>query len=271
MDDSLELLTAGQAAAAPADAPTPVAPVAPLELLSLVGTLLEDNASGPTGPEQTVEVLDALVHRAASVIAGAEWASVTVVRTGGHARTLTASHPEALAADEIQYRLKEGPCLDAAREDNVYVTGEVHRDPRWAEYGKRVHRQVGVSSVLASRLTLLGNDSTNAALNIYARSPHAFDDAALRNALVLATQCSLVVSAHLANDRADHLVRALGSNREIGVAIGILMTRHRITQEQAFGLLRLASQDSNRKVADIAADIVTTGELPVLPGRRRRS
>ena len=122
--------------------------------------------------------------------------------------------------------------------------------------------------MLASRLTLLGNESADAALNIYSRAPHAFDDIALEHALVFATQCSLVISAHLANDRADHLVRALGSNREIGVAMGIIMARHQVTQDQAFALLRLVSQESNRKVVDIAAQIATTGELPQLQGRR---
>ena len=50
---------------------------------------------------------------------------------------------------------------------------------------------------------------------------------------MLATHCSWLVSAMLARDRADNLARALQSNREIGVAMGILMQRHRLTREQA--------------------------------------
>jgi AmiR/NasT family two-component response regulator len=42
------------------------------------------------------------------------------------------------------------------------------------------------------------------------------------------------------------------------------MARHRITREQAFGLLRMASQNSNRKLHDVARDVADTGELPPL-------
>jgi AmiR/NasT family two-component response regulator len=53
------------------------------------------------------------------------------------------------------------------------------------------------------------------------------------------------------------------SNREIGVAMGILMHRHRLDREQAFAVLRVASQDSNRKLADIALEVVETGSLSI--------
>jgi AmiR/NasT family two-component response regulator len=71
------------------------------------------------------------------------------------------------------------------------------------------------------------------------------------------------MNAKLANDRARNLERALASNREIGVAIGVLMHGHRLTQAQAFDVLRAASQDSNRKLADIAMDVVDTGTLTI--------
>ena len=67
----------------------------------------------------------------------------------------------------------------------------------------------------------------------------------------------------LANDRARNLKRALESNREIGVAIGVLMHEHRLSRVQAFDVLRAASQDSNRKLADIAIEVVDTGTLSI--------
>lgn len=53
------------------------------------------------------------------------------------------------------------------------------------------------------------------------------------------------------------------ANREIGVAIGVLMHEHRLSQAQAFDVLRAASQDSNRRLADIALEVVTTGTLNI--------
>ena len=110
-----------------------------------------------------------------------------------------------------------------------------------------------------------------AGLNIYAHAPSAFDEHARAIGLVLATHGGLLMNAILASDRARNLERALVTNREIGVAIGVLMHEHRLTQAQAFDVLRAASQDSNRKLADIALDVVETGTLSIRgwPAKRR--
>jgi AmiR/NasT family two-component response regulator len=62
-------------------------------------------------------------------------------------------------------------------------------------------------------------------------------------------------------DRADNLERALSSSREIGVAVGVLMTRHQLSREQAFDALRIASQNTNRKLSEIAIEVGDTGIL----------
>jgi hypothetical protein len=54
---------------------------------------------------------------------------------------------------------------------------------------------------------------------------------------------------------------ALGSNRDIGTAIGILMNAHLVTQEQAFGMLRTASQHSHRKLREVANEVIFTGSI----------
>jgi AmiR/NasT family two-component response regulator len=77
-----------------------------------------------------------------------------------------------------------------------------------------------------------------------------------------------MVSARL-HEQVQHLERALQSNRGIGIAIGVLMNQYKITKEQAFDLLRLASQHGHRKLVDVALDVTETGtlELPPLPAR----
>ena len=67
-----------------------------------------------------------------------------------------------------------------------------------------------------------------------------------------------------ATDRAVHLERAVVSHRKIGMAMGILMERHRITEEQAFDRLRELSQRRNVKLRDIAELIVYTGNADQL-------
>ncbi len=59
---------------------------------------------------------------------------------------------------------------------------------------------------------------------------------------------------------AEELQRALVSNRRIGMAMGILMERHRLTEEQAFDRLRDLSQRSNVKLRDVAEQLIYTGD-----------
>ena len=71
--------------------------------------------------------------------------------------------------------------------------------------------------------------------------------------LVLATHGSLLVSALMARDVAANLAGTLQANREVGVAMGVLMYRHRLTRDQAFDLLRLAGQQNGLSLAEVAA------------------
>ena len=64
-----------------------------------------------------------------------------------------------------------------------------------------------------------------------------------------------------ARARIAHLERALQSNRRIGMALGVLMARHQLTEEQAFDLLRRQSSRRNVKLAVLAEEVVYTGGL----------
>jgi DNA-binding response OmpR family regulator len=66
-----------------------------------------------------------------------------------------------------------------------------------------------------------------------------------------------------AEARGEQIRAGLESNRTIGTAIGILMANHRLLAAQAFQLLVSASQHSNRKLRDVAADVTATGQLPL--------
>ena len=66
---------------------------------------------------------------------------------------------------------------------------------------------------------------------------------------------------HAAEVQAANLEIALQSSRRIGAAIGILMCQHKVTEPQAFALLKVASQHSHRKVHDLAVDVIDTGSL----------
>jgi len=69
--------------------------------------------------------------------------------------------------------------------------------------------------------------------------------------------------------QADHLRIALTTNRRIGTAIGILMAGRKLTVDQAFDVLREASQHGHRKLHDIAGEVIDTGTIEVPPARPR--
>jgi signal transduction histidine kinase/DNA-binding response OmpR family regulator len=62
------------------------------------------------------------------------------------------------------------------------------------------------------------------------------------------------------------LRNALQSNRTTGTAIGMVMTRYELDAQQAFKVLARISQQNNRKLHDIAEELVRTGTLPGVPG-----
>ena len=206
--------------------------------------------------------LEELVHTTLEQVPSASTVSVTVLRSGRFSTAAT-TDDLALRADALQYELGSGPCVDAILDDNIYVTEDVARDERWAQWGKRVSAEFGLRSVLAYRLSLLDDSDAIAALNVYSDRLAAFDDRAVGTGLVLATHGSLLVTAQLARDKAANLLKAMESNREIGVAMGILMHRHRLSRDQAFAVLRVASQDSNRKLAEVASEVADTGTLEI--------
>lgn len=58
------------------------------------------------------------------------------------------------------------------------------------------------------------------------------------------------------------LQAALRSSREIGMAMGIVMERHRLSADRAFLVLQQISSRRNVKLRDVAEQIVATGEVP---------
>jgi len=115
----------------------------------------------------------------------------------------------------------------------------------------------------------LDGDLVLGGMNFYARHPKAFDlERVYPLITVLASFCSLAVWGGSLADRANQVEAALASRRDIGAAQGILMERYKLTRDEAFGLLAVVSQRSNRKLRDIPLHLVETGEVPLPPPRR---
>lgn len=208
--------------------------------------------------------LEQLVGHAVSLVP-CHWAAAVVANhiTSKPAPLSASSDPELLAVVAgIAGAAGTSPGWTAFEERGVVLVSDLATDNRFGTYTAEMVEQTPIRSVLSFGLVL--QDRALGVLTLYSRSVDAFDDGAITRASVLADHAAIAIEGTIREDRADNLQRALGSNRLIGTATGILVERHKLTPEQAFDLLRNISQNSNRKLVDIAESLVETGEVPLI-------
>jgi hypothetical protein len=196
--------------------------------------------------------LSMIVNLSESVIEGCDYAGIFVLERGV-VTTLHHSAQIVFEYDGLQNRYGEGPCLDALHQNKTFYA-------RWPYFGPPA-TAAGLRSVLALPLSATGPPT---ALNLYSELPRAFGALDRARGLLLAAFSSVALSsARVHRDDellASNLHDALASREIIGQAQGILIERERITPEQAFNMLRSASQHLNVKLRDVAQALVDTGE-----------
>lgn len=199
--------------------------------------------------------------RALEIVPGADLAAVTVRRRRGRLATLAHTDQLAAWADDLQYELREGPCVDSALEGESFVVPSIGDDGRWPAWSQAVRRE-GIASLISVDLPAPAwhpRSEPLGALNLYGLRLRALDDAALGRARILAVHAA---TAFATARRAASLEEAVEARHRIGVAQGLLMARFEIDAERAFELMRRVAGAEGRKLREVAAHIVATGELP---------
>jgi hypothetical protein len=182
---------------------------------------------------------------------------------GGLSRTeereVRSTHATTAAIDELdqlQNRLGEGPCIDAADhppENGTMLTRDLAGadGERWPRFAPRAV-EAGFRSMLSVSLT--GPPTgRRTALNLYSDVPDAFDDTAVVTAGLFAHQAGALLYGA---DHAHDLGVALASRDVIGQAKGILIERFAVDTDEAFAMLVRSSQDTNMKLFDVARWLV---------------
>ncbi|HEX8096111.1 GAF domain-containing protein [Jatrophihabitans sp.] len=205
--------------------------------------------------------LQAIVEHAAATIPGAEDAAITVRRGTQRYETVASTGELPLEVDAIQYRTGEGPCLQALQQHHVFRSDDIGSDARWPTFGREASARTEAVSMMSHRLFLEDSDSLGA-LNLYSRKPAAFAELEMTVLDDLATHCAIALATVAEREQNQHLRAALETNRDIGVAMGILMASKLVTKQQAFDALRITSQHAHRKLHLVALDVIETGELP---------
>lgn len=158
-------------------------------------------------------------------------------------------------ANELQQELGEGPCMDAAWKHRVVSAPDLSRDERWPLWAPRAVEELGVHSMLC--LQLFTHEGRLGALNLFSSRPQAFDHDDVDEASALAAHAAVALAAA---QQLQGLETALHNRTVIGTAIGVTMTRYGLTQTQALGVLKRLSSHENRKLAELAAEVVAQAD-----------
>ncbi|ROP35052.1 GAF and ANTAR domain-containing protein [Saccharothrix texasensis] len=216
--------------------------------LARMGRLVED--------EEHEEVARRFAEHLVHAVPGCDLALLAVDRGGEVDVAATTGHPPLdLAADQGD------PVREALRYREPRRLGDTTQDHRWPLFAARlaVH---GHRSCLVLPLPTL--HSPTAAAVLMSREPHRFNDHSYDIILLIALHAGVALDnvevLHHSKQMVRHLTTALDTRHTIGLAQGLLMRHFAHDTEQSFTLLRRASQHTNRKLRDIAHDLVTAHE-----------
>jgi GAF domain-containing protein len=218
-------------------------------------------------------LLQTVADLVTTVLPGSPDASVTLLVKEAPS-TVASTARLAVDLDELQYQRGHGPCLHAARTGEAAEITDTRVDSRWPDYARHAADRGNLSS-LSVPLVIDEDERVFGALNLYAQRPNAFDEDSRSTAMSFGPYAAVaagnVHAYQTARDMAENLQAALETRAVIEQAKGVLIERYKVTPGHAFRLLAVASMNANRKLRDVADDLVRTGELPVvLPGGDRR-
>lgn len=219
-------------------------------LTDLALTLTEDESV-----RDTLQSILALVLRS---VPGCHAVSVTVLDDKGQPSTFAGTGEDTYEMDRRQYLLHDGPCLDAARRQQVNRWSMLEAEQRWPEFTS-LAEEVGLRSYLSAGLGVPGRRL--GALNLSSRDDDGFDqlDEDLISLFTAPAAAAIVVVRRYseARDLAAQLEQALRSRAVIDHAIGIIMAESHCDANQAFASLSRASNNRNLKLRELATEIVT--------------
>jgi len=187
-------------------------------------------------------------------------------------RYVVSSDGPGRALEEVQSETGHGPCVEAFVHDVPVLADDLTRDARWPGSREAIVGH-GVRAVLAVPVDLGG--VAVGSLDVYRDHPHAWDDsehdAMVHYSGVVEATLRAALAGHNATELARQLQYALDNRVLIERAVGFVMARAGVGAVDAFNILRAAARGQQRKVADIAHEVLDTGTVPAGKGPRSRA
>ena len=201
--------------------------------------------------EATLNEIVAQAHRCLPEF---EHVSVSRHDEGQRVETLAATTDTARELDRLQGETNEGPCVDAMTADEVVTMQGAHDEQRWPHYvGQAL--ELGLRSQLGVRLRSSRHGVVG--LNLYSTSHDEIEPGSVGVAEHFAVHAGIALG-HIRQE--EQLRTAIGTRTVIGTAVGIVMERFGLSRDQAFSYLVRQSSQANRKLRELAREMVEETE-----------
>ena len=226
------------------------APVAGGAVNELAGLLVDE--------QDLPDLLCRVAELAVRTIPHCTAASVTLVQAG-RPSTVAQTAQLALDADQAQYASGQGPCLEAMRLQQITRFSSDGDNSLWPRFAASAG-DLGITAVLAAPLVASGRSV--GALNMFCAAGGSFDDVNDEVVALFSDQAAVALANVRLYDESrllsSQLAEAMASRSLIEQAKGVLMERGAADEDAAFDQLRLQSQRVNRKLRDVATDVVAS-------------
>ena len=209
-----------------------------------------------------LELLTRLTEGCVELLEGVDAAGVLLADRQGRLHTAAASNETVRLLELFQLQTDTGPCPESFRTAHTVHSPDLGLDAdRWPELVQLAVRN-GYRAVHAHPLRL--REETIGALNLFSTStgPLPEADLHLAGALGRVATISILRERTLAgrDELTGQLQRALDSRVLVEQAKGILAERRGVEVDEAFQALRSHARSHNRRLSDVAGDVVA-GDL----------
>lgn len=186
-------------------------------------------------------------------------ATIVLQRADGKPEATVSSEEGADDLNRVQIEAGRGPCIEALERDTVIRTDQP--DDRWPEFSAVAGDhgiRAGVCMPIPPQGPALGS------LNLFTDTEGGLTELHELIASMFAAQCALAIQGEHARERAAALAlqmkEALASRAVIDQAKGVVMAQRGCTADEAFDALAKESQSANRKLREVAADVVRSAQ-----------
>ena len=222
-------------------------------------------ASEPPFPGSTDGTVGSLARlcRAAARALPASGAGVSVMTRGGAQGTAAASDTTCALMEDLQFTLGEGPCMDAYTSRRPVLASDLRSDradgpaARWPAYTQAA-REHGVNAVFAFPLQV--GAARLGVMDVYRQRSGALSEKALREALSFADVAMMTLldgqEAAGEGETSSDLDDALGYRAELYQAQGMVHVQLGVSLEEAMTRLRAHAYVHDRRLGDVARDVV---------------